>query len=158
MAIVTGRLSDFGLQSLAQYSPTLKFVPSGPGVKGGRLFSSTPVEAVVSSSGSWSVALEPTDGVVPEVWYSVQIEHLGAVTGEPTHFDLLNFRLYVPVGGGDIGGFPGVPMSPETVLVSLDPPPPGYRGWYLNAPGPGMDPGDPNDPASSGTGILEIVS
>ena len=60
--------------------------------------------------------------------------------------------------GGPISELAPVDLTIYSVLVSLDPPPPGYRGWYLNAPGPGQPPGDPDDPASSGTGILEIVS
>lgn len=60
--------------------------------------------------------------------------------------------------GGMISDLAGVDLSIYSVLVSLSPPPPGYKGWYLNAPGPGQPLGDPDDPASSGTGILEIVS
>lgn len=157
MATVYGTLSDFGLQSLAPYNPVVKFLPSGPGVRGQHLFSSTPITANVASNGSFSVLLEPTVGVMPDVWYNVSIEHLNA-GGEYTHFDLLGYKLRVIPPGGEIGDMPDAPLSTSTVLVSLAPPPEGYKGWYLNAAGPGQDPGDPNDPASSGTGILEIVS
>lgn len=157
MAVVYGTLSDFGLEAFVGMAPRVIFTATGAGTKGGRLFASTPVVAIPDSSGLFSVTLETTDGVVPEVWYTVGIEHLNP-GGEYTHFDLLGYRLFVPASGGPIGDLPGAPLSPSTVLVSLAPPPPGYRGWYLNAPGPGQDPGDPNDPASSGTGILEIVS
>lgn len=157
MAVVTGTLSDFGLASLADMSPRIIFTPSGAGTNGSQLFSSTPVVVYPDSTGAFSVTLAATDGVTPEVWYAVSIEHLNA-GGEFTHFDVLGYRLYVPEVGGNIGEMPGAPLRTDTVLVSLAPPPDGYIGWYLNAAGPGVDPGDPDDPASSGTGILEIVS
>lgn len=157
MATIYGTLSDFGLQSLAAFEPQLKFTPSGAGVNGVRLFAARPILCPVSADGSFAVLLEPTGGVVPEVWYEVSIEYLNA-GGQFTSYDVLGYRLRVPAPGGAIGDLPDVPLSPETVLVSLSPPPPGFKGWYLNAPGPGRDPGDPDDPASSGTGILEIVS
>lgn len=157
MVLVYGTLSDFGLQSLAAGSPRVVFTPSGAGTLGRRLFSSDPVVAYPATDGSFTVDLQPTDGIVPEVWYTVSIEHLKQ-GGQFTHYDVLGYRLFVPIIGGELGNLPEAPLSPSTVLVSLDPPPPGYKGWYLNAPGPAEDPGDPNDPASSGTGILEIVS
>lgn len=150
MARVYGDLSDFGLQALSR--PTVLFTPTGPGVKAGKLLSTTPVPAIVASSGAFMVDLEPTDGVVPEVFYTVSIEHLQP-GGQFTHFDLVGLQFHVSVAGGRIGELPGVPLSPYFVLVSLDPPPPGYKGWYLNA---GV--GSPDNPAESGTGILEMVS
>jgi len=60
--------------------------------------------------------------------------------------------------GGLIDELAPTALTTGSVLISLDDPPPGYRGWYLNAPGPGQPLGDPDDVASSGTGILEIVS
>ena len=72
--------------------------------------------------------------------------------------DTAEWPVFNSASGGPIEELPGVPASVSSVLVQLAPPPPGYRGWYLNAPGPGEPVGDPDDPASSGTGILEIVS
>lgn len=157
MAVVTGTLTDFGLQSLADKSPTVIFKFTGAGTLGSNLFASTPVVVTPAADGTFSVDLQPTDGVVPAGWYTVSIEHLKE-GGKYTHFDVLGYKLFVPITGGALGDLPDAPLSPATVLVSLDPPPPGYKGWYLNAAGPGEPPGDPNDPASSGTGILEIVS
>ncbi|WP_431863033.1 hypothetical protein [Microbacterium algeriense] len=157
MATIYGTLSDFGLDALTPYMPVVRFTPSGAGVKGKRLFAERPVDATVSSNGDFAVLLEPTDGVTPPVWYTVSIEYLNE-GGRYTSYDVLGYKLRVPAPGGAIGELPDVPLSPDTVLVSLDPPPPGYKGWYLNAPGPGNPPGDPDDPATSGTGVLEIVS
>lgn len=145
MPTITFTLSDFGLASLASKLPTVKFVPSGAGVAGSRLFASTPVTAVmVGDEGT--VTLQATDGVVPIAWYTVQIEHLNP-GGEYTHFDLLDFKLFIPEGyDGPISGLPGTPLSPYTVLVSLDEPPAGYKGWWLYSPAAGqtMPLDDPN--------------
>ena len=153
MAVVTGTLSDFGLQSLVGRDPIVTFTASSAGVKGGRLFTSTPIKVTPDAAGAVSVNLEPTDGVVPEVWYRVSIEHL-QLGGEYTHFDLLDFRLYVPEVGGPIGSLPGTPLSPFYVLVSLDPPPAGYRGWWLYSPAEGQEM-PLNDPL---IGELRLVS
>lgn len=145
MPTITFTLSDFGLASLASKFPTVKFVPSNAGVAGNRLFSSTPVSAVMVGDAG-TVTLAATDGVVPTVWYSVRIEHLNP-GGEYTHFDLLDVKLYIPEGyNGPISELPGTPLSPYTVLVSLDTPPAGYKGWWLYSPAEGqtMPLDDPN--------------
>jgi hypothetical protein len=54
--------------------------------------------------------------------------------------------------GGPIGTLASVDLSIYSVLVSLTLPP-GYKGWWLHA-----GPGDPDDPETSGTGMLRIVS
>lgn len=137
MSVINFTLLDFGLASLAPMSPTVKFIPSGAGIAGGRLFSSTPVVATMTGAAG-TVTLTSTDGVVPEAYYTVQIEHLQA-GGQYTHFDILGFKVYVPDGYiGPLTGLPGVPLSPSSVLVSLDPPPAGYKGWWLYSPATGQ--------------------
>ena len=138
MSVLTFTLSDFGLASLEPFIPTVRFVGSSAGVKGGRLFTTTPVSATPIGGGAYTVTLEATDGVVPEVWYTVQIEHLQP-GGKFSHFDVLNYRIFLPDGyEGPISGLPGVPLSPTNVLVSPDPPPPGYKGWWLYSPAQGQ--------------------
>ncbi|GEM_PF-5730717 len=138
MATITFTLSDFGLQSLAPFFPTVTFVPSGPGVKAGSLFASTPVKVTPNAAGIGSVELAATDGVIPAVWYEVQIEHLQP-GGMFTHFDQLDLKIRIPDGyTGPLAGLPGTPLAPNTVYVSLTPPPPSYRGWWLYAPAPGQ--------------------
>lgn len=137
MAVVTFTLTDFGLDTLTDKSPRVIFTPSSAGVKGAQLFPTTPIVAIPDAAGNGSVTLEATDGVVPTVWYTVSIEHLQP-GGEYTHYDVLNYRLFVPEQGGPIGSLPGAPLSPQSVLVSLDPPPPGYRGWWLYSPAQGQ--------------------
>lgn len=138
MAVVTFTLTDFGLETLAGKSPRVIFTPSSAGVKGAQLFPSTPIVVIPAADGSGTVTLVPTDGVVPEAWYTVSIEHLQP-GGQYSHYDVLGFRLYVPEVGGAIGSLPGTPLSPQNVLVSLDSPPPGYRGWWLYSPAQGQE-------------------
>lgn len=139
MATITFTLNDFGLETLTSKSPVVRFIPSGAGVAGTRLFASTPVQAKLNQFGAGSVVLAPTDGVMPNVWYTVQIEHLQP-GGQYTHHDILNLRIFVPDDYyGPITGLPGAPLSPQTVLVSLDPPPPGYKGWWLYSPAQGQE-------------------
>lgn len=153
MATIYGTLTDFGLQTLTPYKPVLKFTPSGPGVKGRRLFSERPVEVPVASDGSFSVLLEPTDGVAPKVWYTVSIEYLND-GGQYTSLDILGYRLFVPAPGGPIGEIPGAPLSADTVLVGLTPPPPGFKGWWLYSPAEGEEmPAD-----ETGIGDLRMVA
>lgn len=138
MAVVTFTLTDFGLATLTGKSPRVIFTPSSAGVKGARLFPTTPIVVIPDASGNGSVTLEATDGVVPTVWYNLSIEYLQP-GGEFTHYDLLGFRVFVPEVGGPIGGLPSTPLSPLYVLVSLDPPPAGYRGWWLYSPAEGQE-------------------
>lgn len=139
MATITFTLSDFGLQSLASKFPVVRFAPSGAGIHGGNIFFSTPVEVVPDAAGNAVVELVPTEGVVPVVWYEVQIEHLGP-GGQYTHFDVLDLRIHIPEGyNGPLSKLPNVPLSPTTVLVSLDQPPAGYRGWWLYSPARGQE-------------------
>lgn len=138
MAVVTFTLTDFGLETLTDKSPRVIFTPSSAGVKGAQLFPTTPIVAIPDAAGNGSVTLESTDGVVPTVWYTVSIEHLQP-GGKYTHYDVLNYRMFVPEQGGPIGSLPGAPLSPQSVLVSLDPPPPGYRGWWLYSPAQGQE-------------------
>lgn len=129
-------LSDFGLEHFE--GAQVIFTPSGPGVKGLRLFAASPVVVTPNVNGAAAVVLESTDGVVPEVWYQVSIKALQP-GGQFHHFDILGFKLYVPEGyDGSIDALPGTPLSPQNVLVSLDTPPPSYKGWWLYSPAIGQ--------------------
>lgn len=139
MATITGTLSDFGLEPLSDRAPIIRFIPSAAGVNGARLFASTPITVTPAPDGSFAVELASTDGVVPDAWYTVQIEHLNS-GGVPTHFDVLGLRIYVPLDyDGPMSELPGVPLSPDTVLVSLDLPPQGFKGYWLYSPADGQE-------------------
>lgn len=140
--------------------PELWFRPLADSSSGDSLLVGVEVRATLNlATGSFSVQLvsEPwlryvpqlrwvvnPSEPVPEAWSWQYAEWDWTVTPYPV--------------GGPIGSLTDRDLSIYSVLVSLSPPPPGYRGWYLNAPGPGAPVGDPNNPSSSGTGILEMVS
>lgn len=139
MPTLSGTLSDFELDALVGKFPRIRFVPSGPGVRDSRMLTSTPVEVIPDAAGAWSVTLHATDGVVPDMWFEVLVEHLQP-GGEYSHFDRLDLRVYVPEGyDGPLAELPGTPLAPNTVYVSLDPPPPGYKGWWLYSPATGQE-------------------
>ena len=153
MAALSGTLLDFGITPLAGIPTRLEFVASEAGSKDGTLFTAKPVLVNVAPDGAWSVELESTDGMIPAgIYYTIRINQ------GYSWWDFYGVKVFLPDGEWTVDTLPGAPLAAENVLVSLDPPPVGYRGWYLNAPGPGNPPGDPDDPESSGTGILEIVS
>lgn len=154
MATLTGTLSDFELDALVGKFPRIRFVPSGPGVNQDRVLTSTPIEVVPDAAGAWSVSLHATDGVVPDVWFEVLIEHFQG-SGVPSHWDRLDLRIFLPDGyDGPLAELPGTPLAPNTVYVSLDPPPVGYTGWWLYSPATGQEM-PLNDPL---IGELRIVS
>lgn len=148
MSTLKGTLTDFALDALNDFPVQLFFTASQAAVKNGRILTDKPVEANVASNGSFSVTLESTDGMIPTgVYYTASIDQ------GMRHYDVLGLRIYLPEGEWRISDLPGTPLSAYTVLVSLDPPPVGYHGWYLNS-----GTGSPDDTSKSGTGMLSIAS
>jgi len=148
MAIVTGTLTDFGLQALTSLSPRIIFTASEPATLSGRLFATVPIVVTPSATGTFSVDLQPTDFVTPGVFYRVRVEWLDAAGGY-VGVDLLDWPLYVPAGGGAIGDLVQVDANPALAWVGVDPPPqlPVRTVWWLQ-----VNPDDPDDPRA--TGIL----
>lgn len=128
---VTGRLSDFGWQNLAAFAPTLYFIPSNAAVDpNGRVLATKHVAATLNSDGSWSVQLAATDDLRPGgTHYTVAIRWL-----DFHGFDAPDFKLFVPTGGGNLGGIITAPSNPGLVWVSLTEPRNPSRGdLWLNA-------------------------
>jgi hypothetical protein len=147
MANVTGTLTDFGLNSLSAFSPRILFIPSGPAVSGASLFSDKPLIVVPAADGSFYINLQPTDALMPNVYYTVRIEWLDS-SNSYVGVDAITWPLYVPSGGGSIGDLIRVPMNPALVWVDLAPPTEGTEtpgSWWLQ-----LNPDDPNDPANTG--------
>lgn len=157
MAEVKFRLIDFGFVSVMGQMPIVEFVPgfqSGTAaVQSGsnRLLPSKPIAATLDSSGYGTVNLVPNQGTKPDTWYTIRVTYPDSA-GNFTTLDLLDTRVWVPAEGGALETLPGMPPSPDYVLVSTDPPPEGYSGWYYSG---GL--GDPNDPLETGTGLLYRV-
>ncbi|MFC7942713.1 hypothetical protein ACFUPZ_05570 [Microbacterium oxydans] len=107
MALITGTLADMSRSALANSSvnrqPVIEFHPSGPGVRSGAGVSVIYVSRVIStvpdvSTGAWSVDLELTTILNPEVWYEVRIMWLDEA-GNFRSVDRLPGRLYVDSAG-----------------------------------------------------------
>lgn len=132
MALVTGTLKDFGLDALAAYAPTIKFIPSGPGVNDTTLFASRVIEVVPAADGSFSVDLAPTEDVRPDRWYSISLGWLNGA-GVPVGFDAIDWQLRVPIAGGTIPDLVNAPANPAQVWVSESAPANPTPGtWWLN--------------------------
>lgn len=105
MALITGVLSDFGRGALASSArnlhPVIEFHPSGPGVRTAAsvIYVSRTIPTVPEvSTGAWTVDLELTTIVSPEVWYEVVIRWLDEA-GNFNSVDRLPGRLYVDGSG-----------------------------------------------------------
>lgn len=150
MATVTGSLADTGIVPLDDAKVTLKFILSGGAQRGGRLVATRPAIATFTSRTEFRVECEPTDGMVPQRWYTVKAEWLDSARNF-TEITLWK-RVYVPEGGGDMGTFPGVPLRDDAVYVGIDPPPPGFKGWWLVS-----KPGNPATGTDTGSGSFRRV-
>jgi len=141
---VSGKLSDFGWGGLTAFAPILEFIPTNAAVDPyGRVLATRHIAATVLSNGDFTVQLAGTDNLRPvSTGYQVSIRWLDFFG-----FDLFDFTLFVPDGGGEIGGIISAPSNPGLVFVSLtEPPRPSLSALWLNA--------DPLDP-TSGTGDLK---
>lgn len=146
---VTGEITDPGGFSLTEYDVTLKFILSGAGESDG-LVSTRPIEAALSWK-RFSVNLVPTDDMVPSRWYTVIAEWRNP-DGNYTQVTIWE-KLFVPSGGGDISTFPNRPLASDAVWVSLNPPPSGFKGWWLES-----KPGNPAMGTDTGSGDFWRVS
>lgn len=149
MALVTGTLSDFGLEPMTSLEPEIIFRPSDVGVVSGRLLATKPIRVRPFTSGYFQVELTSTDYVEPASWYTVEIRWLDFEGGYAA-VDFVDWKLFVPQEGGAIGDLLESPVNPAMVYVSLTPPTAGSlpRGtWWLES-----NPDNIDDPAN--TGIL----
>jgi hypothetical protein len=137
MATVTGALSDIGINAFPELQPRLIFTPSGPATAATRLFATKPVIVpVASGSGTFTVDLQPTDGMRPAIWYVVTIEWLDPA-GNYVSADFLEWKLFVPSGGGNFGDLVQAPLNPLLFWVSETPPTDPTPGQYWLTPSTG---------------------
>jgi hypothetical protein len=130
MSLVTGTLTDFGLQPLAGLQPQIVFKASAPATKNGRLLATRPTVVVPQSSGYFTVDLISTDGTTPQIWYEVSIRWLD-LNGGYISVDFLQWKLNVPIDGGTIGELLDAPANSGQVWFGPEPPdvPSTYTGW-----------------------------
>ena len=110
MAVVYGKLTDFGLDPISTHQPRVVFTPSDNGVFDGRLLATRPRTAIPDADGNFSVDLAPTTLVRPLVHYDIKILWL-SVPGNLKSADHLAARLSVPEQGGSIADLLAVPAD-----------------------------------------------
>ena len=101
MPLITGTLSDFGLNTLSDYLPTIVFTPSSVALVGGRVLATRPIHVTPNAVGYFEVELAATDTLEPTVWYEMQVRWLEPGGGY-SHIDFVDFRLHVPPQGGTL--------------------------------------------------------
>jgi hypothetical protein len=127
MAIVSGVLSDFGRGALANSSydlhPEIWFIPSGNATKTpASLIATRPIIVTPTiSTGAFTADLEPTDGLRPEVWFTIVIQWLDSA-GNYVSKDFVPWKLYVPAAGGAISDLIGAPWNPVLAWWGSDAP------------------------------------
>lgn len=119
MAIMTGSLRDFAYRRLNYNTPRITFTPSGPGVRADTLFATMPVRVTPDEEGAFSVNLEPTAGVTPQVWYSITLEWSDS-SGNFQSQDNPDWVLVVPPGGGAVAKNIAV-VKPDRIITKGDP-------------------------------------
>lgn len=133
MAIITGTLRDFGLQSLAAYAPQVVFTPSSPAVGGPYLLSTEPVIVTPEVGGQFEANLMPTIDLRPDCWYWISIVWLDPA-GNYIRKDFLDWKLRIPTSaGGAISDLLSVPSNPAQAWVGVTEPDNATPGtWWLN--------------------------
>lgn len=133
MALVTGTLRDFGLQSLAEYSPQVIFTPSSPAIGGPYLLATEPVVAIPLIGGQFEANLIPTIDLRPDCWYTISIQWLN-LDGDYIRKDFLDWKLRIPSAlGGEISDLLAAPPNPSQAWVGESPPDnPAPGTWWLN--------------------------
>lgn len=138
MAVVTGDLTDFGAAALTPLMPIIRWHPrtakGSVSRRGGTLLPHKPIDATILGT-EWTIVVVPTVGTVPASWFEIEIIHLDAA-GNFISSWWWAAKVYVPVEGGTFPTLPGGPLSPDSVWVSLTPPPQGWSGYWLYSPSP----------------------
>lgn len=117
MAIVTGALSDIGIDPFPELQPRLIFTPSGNSVSDARLFATKPkIVNVAAGSGSFMVDLQPSEGSRPAIYYTITIEWL-ATNGQYVSADFLEWKIFVPYEGGTLADLIEAPANPMLFWV-----------------------------------------
>lgn len=132
MAFVTGKLNDFGLDTLTAFHPEIVFTPSGPAIGPTVLFATRPIVAIPAADGTFSVDLSPTEDIRPDRWYAISIRWLDSAGGYIA-VDFPDWQLRVPPAGGTLSDILNVPANPAQVWVFETPPANPTPGtWWLN--------------------------
>lgn len=138
----------------ANRKPELWFRPRRESLNGDSLLTATDVRADLNATtGAFQVKLEAGPALLYRPWMRwLTNPHERDTDKWAFGFSEWPFDINPYPIGGDLSHLVKVEPSTLTVLVSLNPPPPGFTGWWLHS-----GPGDPDDTAQSGTGELRRV-
>lgn len=120
MPLVTGKLTDFGLDVMTDNAPRVVFTytnPDGrpqPGIAKASLLASHPVVSVPAYNGFFEAELTDTASISPAGYYLVSIEWRDDST-RVYRRDVLPGELYVPAAGGVLADLLRVPVNPALV-------------------------------------------
>lgn len=132
MALVSGTLNDFGLESLDGFAPKLIFRPSGPGLSGIAVLASKAVEVVPAANGYFEVDLAPTVEVSPPIQYVIQLRWLEMYPSRKERVETLPWKLEVPAAGGYLSDLLKTPSNPALAWSGEEPPANPTPGtWWL---------------------------
>jgi hypothetical protein len=138
MAVVVGNLATFGLESASVGQSLVEFIPDQPAVTGTKyLLTAKPVTVPVAAdgSGAFTVNLAPSDSTTPGTFYRIRVTSLD---GNFVFLDLPDWRLYVPVSGGELASLLRSSLLTNAAMVWTGPsapenPAPG-TGWLVTDP------------------------
>lgn len=100
MPIVTGRVIEVTGGSMYPKGLAMEFFLETPNLRGSEIFTTEPAPVVPLSAGDWSVNLAETTLMQFDAWYRLRLIWLA--TGM-TYRDFPNWKIRVPVGGGEFG-------------------------------------------------------
>lgn len=161
MATVTGNLKDITGGLLDSREGIIQFTLNQGNIRiGGDNVVPDNTRGVVpdSTTGEFSINLEPTDQMALDAWYSISVLWLqqddGGFKKPAALASYLNLKIRVPSSGGSIGQLidlsaGGGVSNPNNriVWVSQEPPsnPRPWTLWLEQEPGPTPDPFDPKN-------------
>lgn len=146
MPTIAGTLRDFGLAAFPGNDPIIRFQANQPGItQSGAILSTKDIEVRPDSAGDFSVQLAATENLATGgIWYTVSVTWLDPADNY-VHADFLDWRLYIPIRGGNLADLMRKPANPSLVYVGLTPP---------SYPAPGMKWLEQNPDGTAGTGNL----
>lgn len=152
MAVVTGTLKTFGMESLAGKQPLIVFeankAATGPG---GELFATDPVRVTPATDGTFSARLQPTENLITaDVHYRMWIEYLDSANNY-VRIDNPDWVLRVPTAGGTLSDLLKLPKVSSGLVITAPTAPPVWLGlgamWLQSDPN---DMDNPLNPANTG--------
>lgn len=152
MAVVTGTLKTFGLESLAGKQPLIVFEANKPATgTGGELFATDPVKVTPATDGTFTARLQPTENLItPGVVYQMSIEYLDSANNY-VRVDNPDWQLRVPAAGGTLGDLLTLPEVSSALVITSPTAPPlwlGLGAMWLQADPEDID--NPLNPANTG--------